>query len=141
QQVFKHASELLPAAILTENKLSLGKAYGQYVAPDAILASKLETDLLSIDEAAALPAHLLFKLLGRFSRIVFSTTVHGYEGSGRGFDIRVKDYLNSNKPGWRNLHLTHAMRWYNNDCLEAFWFELLCIKAKPLSITHDSQGS
>ncbi|KXI27602.1 tRNA(Met) cytidine acetyltransferase TmcA [Paraglaciecola hydrolytica] len=130
QQVFKHAGNLLPQAIITKNKLSLDDGYLQYVAPDAILNSNLDIDLLLIDEAAALPAHLLFNLIDRFSRIVFSTTLHGYEGSGRGFDLRVKHYLNHNKPEWRSIHLNQAMRWYQDDCLEAFWFELLCMQTK-----------
>ncbi|WP_340678861.1 GNAT family N-acetyltransferase [Paraglaciecola sp.] len=132
QQVFKHAGQSLPDAKISKNKLSLGAGYLQFVAPDAILTADLDIDLLLIDEAAALPAHLLFTLIDRFSRIVFSTTLHGYEGSGRGFDLRVKHYLNSTKPGWRSTQLSQAMRWYNGDTLESFWFDLLCIKGKTL---------
>ena len=133
QQVFKHAEKHLPHAVNTKNKLSLGDGYLHYVAPDAILTTHIDIDLLLIDEAAALPTHLLFKLIDRYSRIVFSTTLHGYEGSGRGFELRVKQYLNRVKPEWRGIHLNQAMRWFNGDCLESFWFDLFCITS------HSSQ--
>jgi tRNA(Met) cytidine acetyltransferase len=140
QQVFKHASQSLLGAKISKNKISLGSGYLQYVAPDAILTYDLKFDLLLVDEAAALPAHLLFTLIERFSRIVFSTTLHGYEGSGRGFDLRVKQHLNLYKPEWRSIHLTQAMRWYNGDCLESFWFDLLCIKGKTLPAKKERHG-
>lgn len=141
QHVFKHAEQHLPEALSSKNKLSLGAAYLHYVAPDAILTTDLDIDLLLIDEAAALPAHLLYKLIDKYSRIVFSTTLHGYEGSGRGFDLRVKQYLNQAKPDWRSMHLTQAMRWYNSDYLESFWFDLFCIKGNTSTTNQELQGT
>lgn len=124
-QVFSHAKQALPEANFTKNKLSYEQGYLHYIAPDAIISNQEEIDLLLIDEAAALPVHLLFKLIDRYPRLVFSTTLHGYEGSGRGFEIRVKDYLNKSKPNWHNLKLSRPHRWYPDDCLESFWFEAL----------------
>ena len=140
QQVFKHAEKHLSHAVSAKNKLSLGSGYLHYVAPDAILTSEIEIDLLFIDEAAALPTHLLFTLIDRYSRIVFSTTLHGYEGSGRGFELRVKQYLNHAKPEWRSIHLNQAMRWYQDDCLESFWFDLFCIKTRTSQPDKMLQG-
>ena len=139
QHVFSHAKHYLPEAQHSKNKLSFNEGYLQYIAPDAILAQTSDFELLLIDEAAALPTHLLYKLIDRFSRIVFSTTLHGYEGSGRGFDLRVKEYLNVNKPQWRNLHLTYPMRWYKGDCLESFWFNALCMHNTPCALPYSPE--
>lgn len=56
-----------------------------FMAPDALLASGARADWLVVDEAAAIPAPLLLQLVSRFPRILLTTTVQGYEGTGRGF--------------------------------------------------------
>lgn len=58
------------------------------MAPDALLASTLEADWLVVDEAAAIPGPLLEKLAARFPRVLLTTTVQGYEGTGRGFLLK-----------------------------------------------------
>lgn len=59
-----------------------------FMAPDALLASTLEADWLVVDEAAAIPGPLLEKLAARFPRVLLTTTVQGYEGTGRGFLLK-----------------------------------------------------
>ncbi len=54
-----------------------------FMAPDALLASTTEADWLIVDEAAAIPGPLLEKLVSRFPRVLLTTTVQGYEGTGR----------------------------------------------------------
>lgn len=110
----------------------------QFVAIDKLLEEEHDTDLLIIDEAAAVPATLLSQLCRRYKRLVFSTTVHGYEGSGKGFDIRFKPLLLSQFPQTRIAHLTSPLRWFEQDPLEAFWFNVFCqqsVKEGPNSHT------
>ena len=59
-----------------------------FMAPDAILASDVQADWLIVDEAAAIPGPLLEQLVNRFPRVVLTTTVQGYEGTGRGFLLK-----------------------------------------------------
>jgi len=57
----------------------------EFVAPDDLIANKHDVSLLMVDEAAAVPVQMLSELLQSYSRIVFSSTIHGYEETGRGF--------------------------------------------------------
>jgi len=91
----------------------------EFIAPDQLILEPSKADLLFVDEAAHLPTPLLTQLLHRHHRMVFATTLHGYEGSGRGFELRFKKTLNQFTPDWKNIHLQQPIRWADNDPLEA----------------------
>ncbi len=109
----------------------------RFVAPDALaeLARQGELGgagrLLLVDEAAAIPAGLLGEWLEAFPRIAFATTVHGYEGSGRGFALRFRERLARTTPEWRGLHLAEPIRWASDDPLEPLVHRLLMLDAEP----------
>ncbi|WP_252106192.1 MULTISPECIES: GNAT family N-acetyltransferase [unclassified Halomonas] len=84
---------------------------------------------LLVDEAAALPAALLARWLDAFPRVAFATTVHGYEGSGRGFALRFRDVLDRRTPLWRAARLQTPVRWAPGDPLEAAIKRLLLLDA------------
>lgn len=67
-----------------------------------------------IDEAAAIPTALLSALLAYFPRALLTTTVQGYEGTGRGFLLKFCATLND----WNHLTLTNPIRWASHDPLE-----------------------
>lgn len=90
---------------------------------------------LMVDEAAAIPAALLGQWLTAFPRIAFATTVHGYEGSGRGFALRFRDTLDRLTPQWKALKLSAPIRWSSGDPLETVVNQLLLLKA-PLPIAQ-----
>ncbi len=91
----------------------------EFVAPDQLIQEATQADLLLVDEAAHLPTPLLTELLMHHHRMVFATTLHGYEGSGRGFELRFKKVLNQHTPDWKNIHLKEPIRWADHDPLEA----------------------
>ncbi|MDI4661583.1 MULTISPECIES: GNAT family N-acetyltransferase [Cobetia] len=108
----------------------------RFLAPDAIEAARLacHDELLPrlfVDEAAAIPTPLLKGYLANFPRIAFATTVHGYEGTGRGFQLRFRHHLERQCPGWQALEMTTPVRWAPGDPLEALTDDLLLLSAQP----------
>jgi tRNA(Met) cytidine acetyltransferase len=104
----------------------------RFVAPDALARETPAADLLLVDEAAGIPAPLLEKLLERYQRICFATTVHGYEGTGRGFDLRFRPVLERRAPGWRAVRLDTPIRWSADDPLERLIDQALLLDAEPV---------
>ncbi|MEJ2694507.1 MAG: GNAT family N-acetyltransferase [Candidatus Thiodiazotropha sp.] len=129
--LFEQAARLLPGAELKRAELRYGDSRLAYSAPDHLLAEPQPAELLLVDEAAAIPTALLEGLLARYPRLVFATTIHGYEGTGRGFALRFKAHLDREMPQWRELRLETAIRWAADDPLEPLLFRLLGLNANP----------
>ncbi len=102
----------------------------QYFPPDRLLEILPEANLLIVDEAAAIPTQLLLKIIPHYHRVVFSTTIHGYEGSGRGFELRFLPRLKAIYPDVSFHRLEQPIRWLPGDPLEEFWQQcFLCYPA------------
>jgi len=84
-----------------------------------------------IDEAAAIPLPLVRKLLG--NHIVFmSSTVSGYEGTGRSLSLKLIDDLRKNRSKSKSLYeisLSESIRYSQNDPIEKWLSDLLCLEA------------
>jgi len=102
----------------------------EFVPPDKIIDNWPSCHLLLIDEAAAIPSPILKKMLTHYPRVVFSSTVHGYEGNGQGFWVRFRSELDTLTPQWKSLELKQPVRWANNDPLERFCFDFLLLDAE-----------
>ncbi|GGO79633.1 tRNA(Met) cytidine acetyltransferase TmcA [Marinobacterium nitratireducens] len=102
----------------------------RYFSPERLLHGEGEGELLLVDEAAAIPAPVLSGLLARFPRIVFATTVHGYEGTGRGFAVRFRRELQRRAPNWREVRMQQPVRWCQGDPLEELSFRMLMLDAE-----------
>lgn len=87
----------------------------RFMAPDALLASDERADWLVVDEAAAIPAPLLQRLIARFPRTLLTTTVQGYEGTGRGFLLKLCAAF----PERHVFTLNQPIRWAAGCPLEA----------------------
>lgn len=102
-----------------------------FIPPDELISATPDAELLLVDEAAAIPTPMLETLLVRYSRVVFASTIHGYEGTGRGFAVRFTKTLDQQTPQWRSVHLSSPIRWAENDPLEACVFDALLLNASP----------
>lgn len=97
-----------------------GEAF-RFMAPDALLASQETAAWLIVDEAASIPAPLLRQLVSRFPRTLLTTTVQGYEGTGRGFLLKFCASL----PRLQSFSLSAPIRWAAGCPLESAIRQLL----------------
>ena len=77
---------------------------------------------LFVDEAAMIPLDILFRLTNAFKRVVLTTTLHSYEGTGRGFLLK---FMAKTDRTLRHVELFTPLRWQADDKLEAFIDDLL----------------
>ncbi len=134
---FERLQVLCPQGHRVGNAFLLEGRRVSFIAPDELSAGVRARQLggdgswLLVDEAAAIPAALLGEWLTAFPRIAFATTVHGYEGSGRGFALRFRERLERQTPDWEPCHLGEPIRWASGDPLEALVTRLLLLDAEP----------
>ncbi len=128
--IFKHITNILHDAEVSRGCVRLGDSRIQFYSPDQLMVEEIKTDLLLVDESAAIPVPLLTSFLHNYQQCVFATTVHGYEGTGRGFALRFNQILTDNYPEWIQLKMETPIRWAENDPLEKWMFDLLCLDAE-----------
>jgi len=102
----------------------------EFFAPDTLIENLPECHILFVDEAASIPAPMLKQMLKAYPRIVFSSTTHGYEGTGQGFNVRFRHTLDALTPQWKSLTLHQPVRWAEADPLERWIFEFLLLNAQ-----------
>lgn len=93
-------------------------------------AIESSADVLFVDEAAALSVRRLEELLPVAPSICFATTVRGYEGSGRGFDVRFRESL-ENSHAVTDCILSEPIRYASGDPIEVWVFHALLLGASP----------
>ena len=89
-----------------------------------------EADVVLVDEAAALPVRVLSSLLD-FKSVGFTTTIHGYEGAGRGFSVRFRDRLADSEFDVSEAGMVHPIRYAAGDPVEVWAFRALLLDASP----------
>ncbi|CAL5425620.1 unnamed protein product [Camellia sinensis] len=109
----------------------------QYIKPhDHVKLSQVE--LLVIDEAAAIPLPMVRTLLGPYL-VFLSSTVNGYEGTGRSLSLKLLSHLekqsqtkvssnnDSHSVGFfQKLELKESIRYASGDPIETWLNSLLC---------------
>lgn len=101
-----------------------------FIAPDDLENNLVKADLVLVDEAAAIPTQMLLPLIEKCNAVVFSTTIHGYEGTGRAFEYKFKPLLEKQFDKVKYLTLSQPIRWNENDFLESDINRLLMINAQ-----------
>lgn len=120
----------------------------QYIAPQDF-NRVIVPELLVIDEAAAIPLPIVKHMLGNYL-IFMSSTVNGYEGTGRSLSLKLIEQLRTQnrmrygghetKSGsqyreLKELKLEEPIRYGSSDPIEKWLNEILCLdctEAEPL---------
>ncbi|HDT5490269.1 TPA: tRNA cytosine(34) acetyltransferase TmcA [Escherichia coli] len=124
-----------PAKAATDVLAQFAGEKFRFIAPDALLAGDEQADWLVVDEAAAIPAPLLYQLVSRFPRTLLTTTVQGYEGTGRGFLLKFCARF----PHLHRFELQQPIRWAQGCPLEKMVSEALVFDDE--NFTHTPQGN
>ena len=137
-EVFARARELLdaieePVALddeTTPHRLSTDEGRIRYASPTDAVELPDDPDAVVVDEAAALPVRLLEGFLDA-PAVAFTTTIHGYEGAGRGFSVRFKDRLTESDRTVREVRMDEPIRYAAGDPVEVWATRALLLDARP----------
>lgn len=88
-------------------------------------------DVVLVDEAAGVPVRLLSRLL-EAPAAGFCTTVHGYEGAGRGFSVRFRDRLQAFGGTVVDVRIDEPIRYAPGDPVETWTNRALLLDARPV---------
>ncbi|GAA0146893.1 RNA processing factor [Lithospermum erythrorhizon] len=110
----------------------------QYVQPSEH-AKLSQVELLVVDEAAAIPLSFMESLVGPYL-VFLSSTVHGYEGTGRALSKKLVQHLEkqSHMPSksiegtlsgrlFKKIDLNESIRYSSGDPIESWLNALLCL--------------
>ena len=127
---FQQVAQHLPDASVGKTSVEHANGSIHFYPIDLLLKEQSVASIVMIDEAAAIPVYLLQQLLNVYHRLIFASTIHGYEGAGRGFSIKFRQVLQRLMPNWRNMHINEAIRWASDDPLEQFVFDSCLLNAQ-----------
>jgi tRNA(Met) cytidine acetyltransferase len=105
-----------------------------------MITSKKDADIWIVDEAASIPIPFLIFLSRRYKKCIFSSTVHGYEGTGRSFSIRFLNRLRRYY-GRRlvEIEMKEPIRYAANDPIEEWLYDILLLDAEPEVIENPQE--
>lgn len=136
--VMPHAFSALPLLSRLEDHWSRGLTFGvrhdlgdskalTLLTMEQALSGEHLGDVIFVDEAACFPVHVLNGFVAQTSRIVFSTTTAGYEGTGQGFRLRFDAQLKARYPERRRVEMDIPVRWRVGDPVESWLNQSLCL--------------
>ncbi|RLG04306.1 MAG: hypothetical protein DRN54_01310 [Thaumarchaeota archaeon] len=95
-------------------------------------ALNAKANIALVDEAAGIPVPILLGFKKRFWRAVYSSTIHGYEGAGRGFMIRFLGRLRKDfRQGLEEVEMTEPIRYSAGDPIESWLYDILLLDSEP----------
>ncbi|MCJ8321688.1 MAG: GNAT family N-acetyltransferase [Colwellia sp.] len=134
---FNQLKDSLPNAQHSSCKVVHDNGIIEFIPVDQLLKQQVEATLLLVDEAAGIPVYLLKTMLEQYHRVVFSSTVHGYEGAGRGFTLKFQSILDEHYKTWYKQIISQPIRWQENDPVEQFIFNVCLLNAQLPALTSD----
>ncbi len=136
---FNQLTTSFPEGDLHSNQFFTENGAVEFIAIDQLLKQKVDASLVLVDEAAAIPIYILEQLLWNYSRLVFASTIHGYEGAGRGFTLKFQQTLRAKFPQRQSLHINEPIRWRTGDPLEQLVFDICLLNAELPTIRSEDE--
>ena len=110
----------------------------EYVVPRRAMIESEYADVVVVDEAAGIDVPVLWSIVKRTRYIIFSTTIHGYEGAGRGFSIRfLKKLERDEETEIDKIHLDEPVRYSRGDPVERWLYDVLLLDAQPAELEKE----
>jgi len=110
----------------------------EYAVPRRALEEGELADIIIVDEAAGIDVPVLWEITKNSIYTIFSSTIHGYEGAGRGFSVRFLKRLEEDKSiDILRIHLEEPVRYAKGDPIEKWIYDSLLLDAQPAEITEE----
>ncbi len=101
-------------------------------------AAEKPADMVVVDEAAGIPVPVLHKIWRNHKRSVFATTIHGYEGAGRGFNVRFLPVVKKDKDTeLKHVTMSEPIRYSPGDPVERWLYDALLLDAEPAKLDKE----
>lgn len=133
---FSQFSSFFSEAIIGKSSVNYQGSVVHFLPIDVVLSQKPKVNLLIVDEAASIPLYLLSELFTSYHRLVFSSTLHGYEGAGRGFAIKFNDILKNHHQQAKEISLIEPIRWAQTDSVEQIVLKTCLLNAELPTINN-----
>ncbi|WP_456478011.1 tRNA(Met) cytidine acetyltransferase TmcA [Geoglobus ahangari] len=107
----------------------------EYAVPMRAMVEKDFADVVIVDEAAGIDVPVLLRIIEGVKYAIFSTTIHGYEGTGRGFAIRFLKRIEQEEDiEIVKIHLREPIRYGSGDPIERWLYDVLLLDAQPAEL-------
>ncbi len=101
-------------------------------------ALNVKANIALVDEAAGIPVPILLGFKKRFWRAIYSSTIHGYEGAGRGFIVRFLGRLRKDfRQDFVEIQMSEPIRYSSGDPVESWLYDVLLLDSEPAALEAD----
>ena len=99
---------------------------------------RMQGDIVAVDEASGIHVPMLHRIWRAHRRLVFSATIHGYEGAGRGFNVRFLSALKKDEDTLlREYRMEEPIRYAPGDPVERWLYDALLLDAEPAELGEE----
>lgn len=99
---------------------------------------RISGDIVAVDEASGIHVPQLYRILDSNNKVIFTATIHGYEGAGRGFSIRFLGELKKREDILlKEYHMETPIRYGEGDPIESWLYRALLLNAEPAELDED----
>lgn len=134
---FENVLELMKFASITlerlgvehevlERKILSNRIRIVYCSP--LTAAESRGDLIGVDEAGGVHVPILHEIMDKYPRAIYSSTLHGYEGAGRGFSVK---FLRKLEKRVIKAEMEEPIRYSPGDPIERWLFDALLLDSEP----------